>query len=310
MKIIFFGLGSIGKRHASLLKHHFNHELYAFRHKKGNKNDLGIEEVYSWKEVEDLNPDVAFITNPTSLHVKTAIKCAEMGIDLFMEKPLSNSYEGVPELEKIVKENNIKIYTAYCLRFHSVIKWLKEYLEDKEPLHINAACTSFLPEWRENSGKKSYSEFKDMGGGVILDLSHEIDYLYYLFGEMDILKASYAKMSDVTMDSEDFSDILFKFKKGFFANLHLNFLSYLKRREIIINCKYETIKGDFIDNSITIIREDDEEFIQFDEKKNDMYFKQLEYFFDNIESDNIMNGLKESLEIFEIIMRVKQEGKN
>ena len=123
MKILFFGLGSIGKRYAKLIKDNYNHELYAFRHDKNQVgNELNIKEIYKIDQIDEIKPDIAFITNITASHLKYANICAEKGIDLFIEKPLSHDDVGLDDFKKIVKENNVNIYVAYCLRFHPVIK--------------------------------------------------------------------------------------------------------------------------------------------------------------------------------------------
>ena len=85
MKIILFGLGSIGSRYARLLKENFNHELYAYRHKRNSKkNNLGIKEIFDLKEIDKIKPDAAFITNPTYKHIEFATLCAKNGIDIFI----------------------------------------------------------------------------------------------------------------------------------------------------------------------------------------------------------------------------------
>ena len=93
LTLVFFGLGSIGSRLARLIGDNFNYNLYAFRSKKNNPNDLGIDEIFEKSEIEHLSPNVAFITNPTSLHMDTAIQSASMGMHLFIEKPLSDSHD-------------------------------------------------------------------------------------------------------------------------------------------------------------------------------------------------------------------------
>ena len=91
MKVLIFGLGSIGSRHARLLKGMGEHDLYAFRSQRQVPcNDLGIPEIFSWDEVGQVSPEVAFITNPTSLHISTALSCAERGMSLFVEKTKSS----------------------------------------------------------------------------------------------------------------------------------------------------------------------------------------------------------------------------
>src|SRR3989344_5974566 len=144
MKIIFFGLGSIGQRHAQILLKNYHHELFAFRSGAvDKKNPLGIREVYSWEEVKRLKPDIAFITNPTFLHIETALKCAEIGCKLFIEKPVGSNLENLDKLIKIVKDKNLATYVAYCLRFHPVIKKLKEYIKKIKPVYVRAVCSSY-----------------------------------------------------------------------------------------------------------------------------------------------------------------------
>ena len=130
MKVIIFGLCSIGRRCAKLLQRNKQLELYAFRTKKGDCSgeQLPIKEAYSWQEVDCIKPEAAFITNPTSLHIDTAINCASRGMDLFIEKPLGNTRERVDQLLKLVKDNSLTTYVAYGLRFHPVIEKLKDYI--------------------------------------------------------------------------------------------------------------------------------------------------------------------------------------
>ena len=211
MRIVIFGLGSIGKRQARILRENFSHELYAFRsgEKKSWNNDLGIKEIYAWDELKTLRPDVAFITNPTFLHAQTALACASLGMHLFIEKPLSNSLKGIAAIETICRKKKLTCYVAYGLRFHPVIKALRKLITGKKIQHVRVTCSSYLPSWRKGtSSRNSYSGIKDQGGGALLDLSHEFDYIRYLFGEFKIISGVYGKASHVTVDSEDFADVL------------------------------------------------------------------------------------------------------
>ena len=283
LRVIFFGLGSIGRRHAQLIRDNFNCELYAFRSRTGSVNEMGIVEIHTLEEVERLDPDVAFITCPTSEHVKYATFCAERGMDLFIEKPLSHDQKGIRELVECVKKNKTKSYIAYCLRFHPVIRWLKKYTADKKPLHVRVQVSSYLPGWRKGSSLKYYSAHKRMGGGAILDLSHEIDYLYFLFGEPKNIKGNSKKLGAVTADAEDFADILMEFGNTP-CNLHMNFMSRLKRREIILEFADKTLVADLINNTITVHGEN-ERSIAFPSKIDDVYVAQLKHFFFREEKD-------------------------
>ncbi len=306
MNIIFFGLGSIGQRHAKILQEHFDHNLYAFRSNKNLPNDLGIKEVYSWEEVDSIRPEIAFITNPTFLHIETAKKCAELGMHMFIEKPLSDQYEGIDDLEKICEKKKLTVYVAYCLRFHPLIEKMAELLEGKDLYHARISCTSFLPDWRKGADvKKSYSSLKKMGGGVICDLSHEFDYIDYLFGEIKSMHASIGRAANITVDAEDFADVIFECEKGLHVNLHLNFLSLITERTIKVDFCNGYITGDLATNELTYGHDGKEEVFRFDLERNDYFKKQLEYFFENIKNSGLMNNLKDSKRLLERIVEAR-----
>ena len=311
LKVMFFGLGSIGSRHARLMKENFNHELYVYRHKKSpEKNSLGMKEIFSLRDIDKIKPDVAFITNPTYKHIEFAAFCAERGINLFIEKPLSNSKKGINHLLNIARKNNISAYVAYCLRFHPAIIWLKKHLGKNKPLHLTVNVSSYLPNWRKNINHlKHYSAFKSKGGGVILELSHEIDYMCYLLGSVKNFKVNAKKMGNVTVDSEDFADILLEFKSGVYCNLHLNFFSNLQRREIVADFKGHTVVGDLLANSITVIKDDKKKVIKFKSSRDDVLVSQMVYFFGNYGKGKMMNGLEEAARIFDAIIGIRKAAK-
>ncbi|HIJ99511.1 TPA: Gfo/Idh/MocA family oxidoreductase [archaeon] len=311
MKVIFFGLGSIGERHARLLMDNFEHELYAFRSgKSSGKNSLGIEEVHTLEEIEKISPDVAFITNPTNLHISTAVQCASQGISLFVEKPLSHNEEGVQKLMDAVKSNDLSLYIAYCMRFHPVIKWLKEHLKNNKAIHATVRVSSYLPNWREGVDHLThYSAIKDSGGGVLLELSHEIDYLYYLFGIPTIIEAVSSKASRVTTDAEDFADILLSFGGNLNCNLHMNFLSRLNRREMILDFEDHTVVADLAESKVRILSDEDDKVIELPFERDDMYLEQLNYFFDNMGKPGMMNGPDEAPKVLNTLMEIKEAAK-
>lgn len=308
MKVVLFGLGSIGQRHARLLKSNFEHELYAFRSNMGQLPvDFEINEIKSWKEFTSLNPEVVFITNPTSLHIETALKCAELGCRLFIEKPLSHELAKVDELISIVKRKGLPTYVAYNLRFHPVIKALKRYVDSYQFLHMRVISSSYLPDWRVGQDhRKTYSSHSEMGGGVLLDLSHEVDYTYFLLGKIENILGRFARRSSVTIDSEDYADLLVETSSGP-ANIHINSLSRLKERYVKIDFHELSIIGDLINASIKEISDDGGVSINEYEVSDDYtYIEQMKYFFDNIENPAMMNNVIEAKDVLTAILRFKE----
>jgi len=309
VKIIFFGLGSIGQKHAEILLKNYKHELFAFRSGTENTpNKLGIAELHLWDEVKKLKPDIAFITNPTSLHIETAIKCAQLNCKLFVEKPIGQNLSGLDELLKLLKEKNLVTYVAYNLRFNPVIKKLKDYLSSKKPLHMRVVCTSFLPMWRPNKNYlKSYSANTQMGGGVILDLSHELDYTSYLLDNIQKIIGNFARMGQVTTDAEDYADMLVSTPMCP-VNIHINFLSHFRQRFIQIDFEDLTVIGDIVNAEIKEYQHEElKNIIKLKYKKGQEYEEQIKYFFDNIENPRMMNNLTNAVDLYKKIIYFKNE---
>jgi len=306
-KVIIFGLGSIGRRHAKILSDDFRCVLFAYRSgKRPGRNDLGIEEVRDWVEVERLKPEVALITNPTALHIRTAIRCALLGMHLFIEKPLSHELKDIDMLESICRRKKLTCYTAYCLRFHPVIKKIRELIKDKDIYHARVICSSYLPDWRPGQDfRKSYSASRNKGGGVLLDLSHELDYIEFLFGEINKIEGICGRASALTRDSEDFADMVLALNSGVRANLHLDIFSRVDERTIKVDFNGGYIKGDLIKGTVDYISHGKKRI--FKSKPNrDKYLKeQIKYFFDNIGKKKIMNGLQESRRLLAKILEFK-----
>jgi len=307
MKIIFFGLGSIGQRHCRLLQKHFEHELFALRTHEGSAQSVeGVQEVSDESEIDEIKPDVAFITNPTFLHIPTALSCAERGMHLFIEKPLSHTEESVDELVQLCEKDKLSCYTAYCLRFHPVIEKMQSLLEGKQVYHFRVVCSSYLPQWRPNqNAKDNYSAKSSMGGGVVLDLSHEIDYVRYLFGKVQNVQSRSGRIADLTVDSEEYADILLEFESGVCGNLHLNFLSLHTERTIHVDFKDGYLTGDLINHSLKYVYKNASEDLLLEITDDELFLKQLNYFFDHLSNGQSMNNLKESKEILKTICEAK-----
>ena len=311
MKIIFFGIGSIGIRHARILKDTFDFDLFAYRTKKGQEeNNLNIEEIYSLKEAFEKNPDIALITNPTYLHIKTALECAKRNIHLFIEKPLSHNLEFVDKLEKEIIKRKLVSYVAYNLRFHPLIEKIKEINEQEKPITFNVICSSYLPDWRPNQDySKSYSAKKEMGGGVALDLSHEFDYISWLFGEIKEMKGYCDKVSNMDINCEDLLEAEITCKTGIKGKVHLDCFTKDTERKICIEYPDKQIEADLINNMIEITDNGYKKTIMFKCKKDETYIKQFKYFFIQYrnKNTNMMNNYSDALKTFKKIMDFKDK---
>ena len=307
LRVLVIGLGSIGKRHARLLQCHFSHEVVALRSGSGpDGNELGIPELYSWQEVDEGAFDVALITNPTYLHIDTATRCAERGLHFLLEKPIDCRVDGLDYLLAIVRERGLSTYVAYPLRFHPVVSALSERLAGCRVLHAGMVCASYLPDWRPGRDfLEVHSRFREQGGGVFLEMSHELDTAEYLFGPILDVKGTLAQVSDLTADADDCADLIVAHASAT-TNIHLDLFSREARRYVEVETAEGYLRGDLRAPGVAGVmggRSIDE---TFEVDADDMYLAQLRYFFDNVDRPDMMNNLAEASSLYRIMIGFRE----
>ncbi len=286
------GLGAIGRRHARLMRTHFAHEVVAFRSFQGQEpNDLKLVELSSWEAVAAQRFDAAFITNPTFLHVDTALRCAERGMHLFIEKPIDCALTRLQELLTMVRDRQLSSYVAYPLRFHPVVRALKTRLARKRCIHANMVCASYLPDWRPNQDyRQSYAAVKEKGGGVFLEMSHELDMAEYLFGPVLEVSGRLSRLSNLDVKSDDCADVILRHEHGI-TNVHLNMFSHEKRRFIEVDVPGGYMRADLVRPSVTELYRGEVSHEDISVGNDDMYVSQLRYFFDSLGRPDMDNNL-------------------
>ena len=244
-KILVVGYGSIGKRHVENLLSISNLEVIVCT----KRNDVGKlkkhAKVYSTiKQCLEEKPDIGIIANETSLHVPTAIKLAKAGLDIFLEKPLSNSLKDVEKLHTIVKKKKLITQTGCNMRFHPCIKKIKSMIEQQKIgriISVQVQTCSYLPDYHPwEDYRKGYAARKDLGGGIILTQIHEIDYMYWLFQEVENVISISGKFSDLDITTEDYVSSLLKFKNKIIGELHMDYF----QRPDFRSCKIRGTKGE------------------------------------------------------------------
>lgn len=241
MKVLVVGLGSISKRHVgNLEKLGFSCSDIAILRRRDSPNPLGDEFLKDHSAhpiFHDLGealrkhkPDVALITNPNSLHIPAALAAARAGVHLLIEKPLSHSLEGVDDLSAVLKEKDLVGMVAYNLHFHPALQKAREWLKDGrigKPYSARAEIAERVTDWHPwEDYRISYAVRSDLGGGVLLTQSHELDYLMWLFGKPDWVFATGGTRGELGVDVEDTVESIIGFRDGLDVSLHLD---YVKR---------------------------------------------------------------------------------
>ena len=261
------GYGSIGKRHEEVLK--------AFDDIAGvdivTKQTLSTQRTYrSLEVVTDLKMyDYFVLASETSKHYEQ-LKFLDENVKnkkFFCEKPLFDTNQ------KLHIANN-EVFVGYVLRFYPLLKKLKDFIDNEDVIKVHISCGQYLPTWRpEVDYRKSYSAFKDKGGGVLLDLSHEIDYCQWLFGSMQELKSYQVKISDLEIDSDDFTTFIGQTVTGVMVNLSIDYISKITHRVMRIDTVDYSYILDFIANQLIRVDKKGEQVIFNSEKleRNDMF---------------------------------------
>lgn len=244
MKIAVVGFGSAGKRHVQNLLEISNAQIIiCTKQKIINPNPLRIKIVRSITECLREKPDVVVIANVSSDHVPSAIRFARKGIDLFIEKPLSNSLKDTKNLTKIIRKNKLITQIGCQLRFHKCINEIKRLILSKKLgkiISVRVECGSFLPDWHPYEDySRSYAARDDLGGGVVLTNIHEIDYMYWFFGNVSEIVSMTGKHSHLKMSADDLSAAIIKFKNNTIAELHLDYF----QKPDLRSCKIIGTKG-------------------------------------------------------------------
>lgn len=244
MKVLFVGLGSIGSRH---LKNLFSlakqRELPLIVHGLRHKNTPLSQELAplvetSFHSSSDCHQDydIIFITNPTTLHESMIMELKNKGNFFFIEKPIFHKAAQCWEALGLTEFNS---YVACPLRHTKAYQIFKEYLKEKQVFSVRMICSSYLPHWRPQIDyRQNYSAIKKMGGGVTLDLIHELDYMVDLFGFPEKSVNFRGTYSDLEIDSDDLSVYIAKYKDKI-CEVHLDYFGRVPRR----SCEAFTKEG-------------------------------------------------------------------
>jgi predicted dehydrogenase len=229
MKVLVVGLGGIGQRHvrnlravlgtdAEILGCDPRRDIPVLTDRLQVEPGRTLERAYGLQVFPDLEaalaqkPRLVFVCNPTSLHVPVAMRAAQAGCDLFIEKPLSHEFEQVDELIALVEGRRLNAAVGYQLRFHPCVRRLRTLIQEKRVgriVSVRAEVGEYLPGWHTYEDyRQSYAGRRDLGGGVILTQIHELDYLYWLFGMPRSVYAVGGHLSELEIDVEDTAEIL------------------------------------------------------------------------------------------------------
>ena len=332
MKALFVGLGSIGQRHLNNFKNIIGTkaEILVYRETDRNvliengigsscvslKNHYGFNQVDSLDEGLKEKPDVVFITNLSSKHLDVALKAARYSCNLFIEKPLSHTLQGLDLLAQIVSSKDLVVTVGYQTRYHPCYKFVAQILSEKKYSNVVSASFewgTYLPNHHPYEDyRKGYAANKSMGGGVVLGLSHEIDMICDFWGQPNKLFAVGGKLSSLEMDVEDTVSVLMGFNHDGIVFPVTLFLSYAQAKEVRkfrIQLKDALILCDLLNNSVSLFDNKGEIVIQkdfFDCKRNDLFMEEMREFISAIKNKRqSLITLYDGIATLKLVTRIK-----
>lgn len=259
MKFLIAGYGSIGRRHLRNLRELGENDLVLMRSHKSTLPDDEVKDVPVETDIEAAlahKPDGVIIANPTALHLDIAIPAANAGCAVFMEKPVSDSFERLPELQNALKQNGGRFQMGFQFRFHPGLQKMKELLDTGaigKPYSFRAEWGEYLPGWHPwEDYRKSYASRKDLGGGVLLTLSHPLDYLRWLFGDPEWIWGMNGKISDLELETDDIAEIGMQMTNGLIGNVHLDYYSRPARNGLEVIGSEGKLRCNNLDGIVTL----------------------------------------------------------
>lgn len=311
------GLGNISHRHRKNLKLLYpQSEVIALSARESAITHLPESADRVVDEIEKLialRPRFVIIASPASLHIPHAISLIQAGIPCLIEKPLSITYSEATPLIQLSHVNNTPIAVGYCLRYMPAAKKMQELIANNilgEIYNVTIEVGQYLPDWRPNTDyRDSVSAQKHLGGGALLELSHELDYAQWIFGELSVKHALLRKSTELNLDVEDLVDVVFSTKNGAYMHIHLDFLQHKPQRYCTVKGANGRIHWNLLNSTIEVALNSEEHYYHKfqDWQVNDMYLDTLKDF-ENLCTgrQNTTVGLTQAAKTLELIDLIKQ----
>jgi predicted dehydrogenase len=283
------GLGSIGNRHARIVNEYLpNVNLHIVRSGKGpNVDDPMYDDVPIYDSVTELinkDVDAVIICSPSSVHIEQSTDLIKANIPILIEKPLSNNLDKIDDFQNLANHSKVPILVGYCLRHSDSLNKLGELLSNNvvgDVSYVRIESSSYLPNWRPDSELiKTVSANKSLGGGVLLELSHELEYAIRIFGPFIKVSASINGSDSVLgLDVEESVDILLTNQNNVKVSMHIDFCNRALERSCRVYGNEGVLLWDGI-KDVTSISKDGilGESWSFDQTRDNLFQSQLEHF--------------------------------
>lgn len=302
-KVLIVGYGSIGQRHLRIARSFLpNANIQILRHQISNETppDQANGVLYKITDALAFGPQIAVISSPAAFHLTSAQALIDAGVHLLIEKPLSSNLDNVDKLLESWRRVNVVLMIGYNLRFLPSLQYFRKAIIEKKfigkVLSVRCEAGQYLPSWRPNIDyRESVSANLDLGGGAMLELSHELDYLRWIFGDVAWVKSTLSQQSNLVLNVEDSVSLIMGFApKGgdrqLICSVNLDFIRQDSTRICTAIGEEGTIKWNGLTGEVSLFRRGAKDWIvlfSFQHQRDDSYFAEWEHFLSCVNSNSM-----------------------
>jgi predicted dehydrogenase len=284
-RVLIAGLGSIGRRHLHNLLSLGVTDIQLLRTKSEQLDEAPTLTVHtSLEKALASQPDVILICNPTAHHMDIAIPAASAGCNIFIEKPLSHTWEQVDSLLEIAREKDLVGLVGFDLHFDPGLRKVRQLIAAGVIGHVTslqAQVGQYLPDWHPwENYRTGVSASVKMGGGVVLDLIHELDYVRWLMGNAQEIGCMSGKVSSLEIETEDTASIMLRFASGAIGTINLDYVQRTLSRSCRVVGEEGTIAWNLVAQRVSWFTAENKEWSEFSYagfERNDRFVAEMKH---------------------------------
>lgn len=317
-KVLVVGAGSIGRRHIQCLKELGVSNVFVCEPVEANQ-----KQVCSMFDIREIFVDLSdalrnaydgvIVCVPNHLHAAVTVPILEKGMPVLLEKPIEVEIAAARKIKEVATRHKVICQIGYCLRFSGAMEQIRRIIDDGTLGNVWCAdimVGQYLPDWRPGVDyRKIYSALKGHGGGVCLDLSHELDYFRWLFGEPVHIQSQVQKISGLEIEVEDVAETIVRTDRGTIGRIHLDYLSRALRRRLSIVAEKGNIEYDFVSGMLEIYEAGSDFWKRrlCNEERNSMFKKQLRHFMDCVQhKSKPLVDSEDAIKTLEFALKLRQ----
>jgi predicted dehydrogenase len=289
LRFLIIGGGSIGKRHIKNLQSLGYLEIWCLKRKKDEnfEKETGVQSITSINELPG-NIDAVLVCTPTSLHAEGIEIARKLDAAIFMEKPLIHRKEEFEKIKNGLSGYDKVFFIGFMLRYHPLVQKIKSIIDSNtlgKTYSARLEFGSYLPFWHPwEDHRMGYAAKKDLGGGVINTITHELDLVQYFFGNPQTVLCDSKNLNKLNVEVEEIAEAIFGYDDKM-VTLHLDYLQKEYDRNIKVLCDEGKITWIWHDHKV-VVKKYNEDAVEYklanDFDVNQLYVDELKDFIEII----------------------------